>query len=109
MAKIHPSSIVMDGAILGADVEIGPLCYVGPNVKLGNGTRLISHCNVDGYTTLGENNILHPFAAFFTWISSGFTRLFAGEAQPSITEDELLEHLKPYLHACAKALLGKTE
>ena len=63
MAKIHPTSIVMDGAILGADVEIGPLCYVGPNVKIGNGTRLLSHCNVDGYTTLGENNILHPFAA----------------------------------------------
>lgn len=35
--------------------------------------------------------ILHPFAAFFTWISSGFTRLFAGEAQPSITEDELVD------------------
>ena len=63
MAKIHPTSVVMDGAIIGADVEIGPLCFVGPNVKIGNGTRLISHCNIDGYTTLGENNIIHPFAA----------------------------------------------
>lgn len=35
--------------------------------------------------------ILRPFAAFFTWISSGITRLFAGEAQPSITEDELVD------------------
>ena len=25
------------------------------------------------------------------------------------TEEEILENLKPYLHACAKALLGKTE
>ncbi|MBQ7321870.1 MAG: HlyC/CorC family transporter [Clostridia bacterium] len=35
--------------------------------------------------------ILGPFAAFFTWISGFFTRLFAGEQQPSITEDELID------------------
>lgn len=35
--------------------------------------------------------VLRPFSAFFTWISSGFTRLFAGEEQPSITEDELID------------------
>ena len=63
MAKIHPTSVVMDGAVLGDGVEIGPLCYVGPNVTIGDGTRLLAHCNVDGYTTLGKNNVLHPFAA----------------------------------------------
>ena len=63
MAKIHPTSVVCDGAVLGDGVEIGPLCYVGPNVKIGDGTRLLSHCNVDGYTTLGCRNVLHPFAA----------------------------------------------
>ena len=63
MAKIHPTAVVEDGAILADGVEIGPLCYVGPHVKIGEGTRLISHCNVDGYTTLGKNNVLHPFAA----------------------------------------------
>ncbi|MBO5764877.1 MAG: acyl-[acyl-carrier-protein]--UDP-N-acetylglucosamine O-acyltransferase, partial [Lentisphaeria bacterium] len=63
MAKIHPTSVVEDGAILGEGVEIGPLCYVGPNVKIGDGTRLLSHCNVDGYTTIGCRNVLHPFAA----------------------------------------------
>jgi CBS domain containing-hemolysin-like protein len=35
--------------------------------------------------------ILRPFAAFFTWISHSVTRLFAGEQQPSITEDELID------------------
>ena len=63
MAKIHPSAVVCDGAVLADSVEVGPLCYVGPNVKIGAGTRLIAQCNVDGYTTIGENNILHPFAA----------------------------------------------
>ena len=63
MAKIHPTSVVMDGAILDDSVEVGPLCYVGPHVKIGAGTRLIGHCNIDGFTTLGENNTIHPFAA----------------------------------------------
>ena len=38
MSKIHPTAIVEDGAVLGADVEIGPYAHVGPNVKLGDGT-----------------------------------------------------------------------
>ena len=63
MAKIHPSAIVADGATLENGVEVGPFCYVGPNVKIGAGTRLIGHCNIDGYTTLGRENVIHPFAA----------------------------------------------
>ena len=63
MAKIHPSSVVEDGAILGDGVEIGPLCYVGPHVRIGDGTRLIGHCNIDGHTTLGRCNVIHPFAS----------------------------------------------
>ena len=63
MVKIHPTAVVEDGAVLGSDVEIGPLCYVGPHVRIGDGSRLISHCNIDGYTTLGKNNVVHPFAA----------------------------------------------
>lgn len=63
MAKIHPTAVVCDGAILDDSVEVGPLCYVGPNVKIGAGTKLIAQCNIDGYTTLGKNNTLHPFAS----------------------------------------------
>ncbi len=63
MARIHPSSIVAPGAELGADVEVGPFCTVGPHVKLGAGTRLISHAVVDGWTTLGEGCTVYPFAS----------------------------------------------
>lgn len=35
--------------------------------------------------------ILGPLASFFTWISQFFSRLFSGEAAPSITEDELID------------------
>lgn len=62
MTKIHPSSVVDPKAELADDVEIGPFCTVGPNVKIGKGTRLISHVVVDGYTTMGERNLVYPFA-----------------------------------------------
>jgi UDP-N-acetylglucosamine acyltransferase len=63
MPKIHPTAVVDPKAIIAENVEIGPLCYVGPNVQIGDGTKLIAQCNVDGHTTMGENNTVHPFAA----------------------------------------------
>ena len=60
MPEIHPSAVVDPGARLADDVTIGPLCYVGPRVTLGAGTKLISSVNVIGRTTLGENNTLWP-------------------------------------------------
>jgi len=62
MPKIHPTALVDANARLAEDVEIGPFCIVGPNVELGSGCKLISQCNVVGYTTMGKNNIVHPFA-----------------------------------------------
>jgi UDP-N-acetylglucosamine acyltransferase len=63
MPKIHPTAVVDPKAVIADSVEIGPLCYVGPNVKIGDGTKLLSQCNIDGHTTLGENNTVHPFVA----------------------------------------------
>ncbi len=60
--EIHPSAVVADGAELDEGVNIGPLCVVGPKVKLGKGTRLVSNVTVDGNTTFGENNEVLPFA-----------------------------------------------
>lgn len=63
MTKIHPSSIVDSKAELADDVEIGPFCTVGPQVKIGAGTRLISHNVIDGDTVMGKGNTLYPFAS----------------------------------------------
>jgi UDP-N-acetylglucosamine acyltransferase len=57
---IHPTSLVEDGARLGADVEIGPFCHVGPRVALENGVRLLSHVVVKGVTRIGARATLHP-------------------------------------------------
>ena len=63
MPVIHPTAVVMPGAVLAENVEVGPLSFVGPDVKIGAGTRLIAQCHVSGHTAIGENNVLHPFCA----------------------------------------------
>ncbi|KQO70329.1 UDP-N-acetylglucosamine O-acyltransferase [Methylobacterium sp. Leaf469] len=60
---IHPSAVIEDGAILGADVRIGPFCHVGPEVRLGDGCELVSHVVVAGSTTIGSRTRLYPFAS----------------------------------------------
>jgi UDP-N-acetylglucosamine acyltransferase len=52
--KIHSSAIIEQGAVLGDDVTIGPFCYVGEHVRLGNGCHLHSHASVVGYTDLAD-------------------------------------------------------
>ncbi|QHI68887.1 acyl-ACP--UDP-N-acetylglucosamine O-acyltransferase [Tichowtungia aerotolerans] len=62
MSSIHPTAIVEDGAVLGADVTLGAYCVVGPHAKIGNGTELMAHAVVDGCTTVGRECTIHPFA-----------------------------------------------
>lgn len=59
---IHPTAIVDPKAELADGVSVGPFCTVGANVKIGRGTRLVSHVVVDGWTTIGEENAIFPFA-----------------------------------------------
>jgi UDP-N-acetylglucosamine acyltransferase len=61
--SIHPTAIVADGADLGVDVEIGPYCVVGANVRLADRCRLVSHVSVDGHTSLGEACTVYPFSS----------------------------------------------
>jgi UDP-N-acetylglucosamine acyltransferase len=60
--KIHPNAVVETGAQLGADVEIGPFCFVGAGVVLGAGTKLHHHASVEGDTVLGERCEVFPYA-----------------------------------------------
>lgn len=60
--NIHPTAVIDPAAQLGADVEIGPLCYVGPGVRLGDRTRLHHHASVEGNTWLGEACEIFPYA-----------------------------------------------
>ena len=83
MPRIDALSRVADGARLADDVEVGPFCTVGPNVELRAGVRLLSHVNVTGVTTIGEQTVIYPFASLGTAPQStgyrgGATRLNVG-------------------------------
>lgn len=58
---IHPTAIVHPEAQIGEGVEIGPWCTVGPHVRIGRGTRLLSHVVLDGWTEIGDDNVIYPF------------------------------------------------
>ncbi|MCP1106961.1 acyl-ACP--UDP-N-acetylglucosamine O-acyltransferase [Serratia nevei] len=62
-AFIHPSAIVEEGAVIGANVHIGPFCYVGSQVEIGAGTVLKSHVVVNGITKIGRDNQIYQFAS----------------------------------------------
>ena len=62
-SKIHPTAIVDAGAKIGSNVEIGPYCCVGPNVILEDGAILEAHVVVTGYTKVGRETRIFPFAS----------------------------------------------
>jgi UDP-N-acetylglucosamine acyltransferase len=61
--RIDDRAVVDPGARLGAGVEIGPFCVVGPDVSIGDRTRLASHVTVEGPTELGPDNVVSPMAS----------------------------------------------
>ncbi len=62
-ATIHPTAIVEEGAVIGANVNIGPFCIVDSKVEIGDGTELLSHVIVKGPTKIGKENRIFQFAS----------------------------------------------
>ncbi|MDE2483515.1 MAG: acyl-ACP--UDP-N-acetylglucosamine O-acyltransferase [bacterium] len=59
---IHSTAIVHPNAKIARGVEIGPFCVVGENVSIGTGTVLQAHVVVNGWTEIGEDCQIFPFA-----------------------------------------------
>ncbi|MGA8532695.1 MAG: acyl-ACP--UDP-N-acetylglucosamine O-acyltransferase [Candidatus Tumulicola sp.] len=59
---IHPTAIVHPGAEIGRRTEIGPFCIIGEHVTVGARTVLQAHVVVNGWTEIGEDCQVYPFA-----------------------------------------------
>ncbi len=57
---VHPSAVLGDDVELDDGVEIGPFCCLDGRVRIGAGTRLLSHVTILGDTEIGRDNMLHP-------------------------------------------------
>ncbi|MFP4069440.1 MAG: acyl-ACP--UDP-N-acetylglucosamine O-acyltransferase [Verrucomicrobiota bacterium] len=60
--EIHPTAIIEKGAELDEGVKVGAYAYVGPRVRIAKGTEVMHHATVDGFTTMGGDNEVHPYA-----------------------------------------------
>lgn len=62
MSRIHPSAIVDPHAELDSEVAIGPFSVIGAGVKIGKASKIHSHAAIQGHTTIGQGNVIFPFA-----------------------------------------------
>jgi UDP-N-acetylglucosamine acyltransferase len=61
--EIHPSAIVHPHAVVGAGTTIGPHAVVGPHVRLGAGCVVGASAVIDGWTDIGDETEIFPFAS----------------------------------------------
>ncbi len=61
-ARIHPSAHVETGAMIGPGCRIGPFCLIGPEVTLLEGVEIKSHAVITGWTEIGAQTQVFPFA-----------------------------------------------
>lgn len=59
---IHSTAVIHKKAKIDKSVEIGPYCIIDEHVKIKKGSKLISHVVVQGWTEIGENCTISPFA-----------------------------------------------
>lgn len=59
---IHPTALIDDDAQLADEVQVGPYCVIGADVKIAAGSVLKSHVVIGPHTEIGRNNIIYPFA-----------------------------------------------
>ena len=84
-SKVHQTAIISKGAILdGEDIEVGAFSYIGPNVVIGNSSKINSHCVIEGNTIIGKNNQFFPFSVIGSYpqhskFSGGTSKLLIGD------------------------------
>lgn len=62
-AQVHAAAVVEEGAVIGPDCIIGPFSVIGPEVTLGRGVVVKSHAVVTGWTEIGDQTEIYPFAS----------------------------------------------
>ncbi len=52
---IHPSAVIHTSAILSKNVKIGPFCYIGKDVSIGEGSILYPNVSIFDNSLIGNN------------------------------------------------------
>jgi len=62
-AEVDPRAIVQPGAQIGEGTVIGPYAVIGPHVRLGRRCRVGASAVIDGWTEIGDETQVFPFAS----------------------------------------------
>jgi UDP-N-acetylglucosamine acyltransferase len=62
-ARIDPAAIVDPAARIGEGTTIGPHAVIGPHVRIGANCRIGANAVVDGWTEIGDDTEIYPFAS----------------------------------------------
>jgi UDP-3-O-[3-hydroxymyristoyl] glucosamine N-acyltransferase len=57
---VDPTARIGAGAVLGADVSVGPFATLGQNVRVGARSRLGAHASLGDGVTVGEDTVIGP-------------------------------------------------
>ena len=61
--RIHPTAVVMKGAEIGAGTVVGPNAVIGEHVRLGMRCHIGASAVLDGFTEIGDETEIFPFAS----------------------------------------------
>lgn len=125
MTAIHPTAIIEPGAELDEGVQIGPYSLVGAHVKIGRGARIMGHVNIEGWTTIGPECVIFPFASIgtqtqdlkykggITFVEIGehttlreYVTVNSGTNEGDVTRVGSRCHIMAYSHVAHQCLLG---
>jgi UDP-N-acetylglucosamine acyltransferase len=61
--EIDPTAIVHPRALIGEGTSVGPHVTIGPNVHVGANCRIGASAVIDGWTEIGDETEIYPFAS----------------------------------------------
>jgi UDP-N-acetylglucosamine acyltransferase len=62
-AEVDPRAIIHPGAEIGKGTVVGPYAVVGPHVRIGQNCRIGASAVIDGWTEIGDETQVFPFAS----------------------------------------------
>ena len=61
--EIDSTAIVDPRAVIGEGTQIGPSAKIGPHVRIGNNVKIGASAVIDGWTEVGDDTEIYPFAS----------------------------------------------
>jgi UDP-3-O-[3-hydroxymyristoyl] glucosamine N-acyltransferase len=62
---IHPTAVILPGAVIPQNVTIGPWSFVGEGASIGDGTWIGVNCMIGRNVRVGEDCRIHPNVAIY--------------------------------------------